>query len=728
MNQSTSPSTAERERLATGLLMHGRPIDPYFGFVRVATAVTHTKVADPFYNLERHTKMVQRFIDNDIDVGQFGELSLTGYSCGRFFQQATLRRSAKEALIQLNRRIKEMGYHGVVIVGVPLVIDDGLYNCTVAMCRGRFLGVSVKRFPPNYEEFTELKQFAYGRVLTSTEIVLDGQVVPCGTNLVFKALDVEHLGIGLPICEDDWVIGASSFFLAAWGATLLCSLNGSNELIGKESHRSIHQVVGISARCIAANIYSSQGPGESTTDTGFSGYCGIAENGSMLAEVKPLAWVDTIGDPEILGESLTFTDIDLDHIAYDRLRTNSFLESAQELRLMKPHRVIEFTLERSGTPRALARKIDAHPYVPQSKDLLTEVCDKLVRIKLAGDVSRLLNIGNPPVWVAVSGGLDSTSRLLDAVKAKDATKRPRTEVHAVTMPGFGTSSRTYNNIVGLCTALGVTFHEVDIKPLAFAVMKAMGHKPFGINIKRMSLAKFLTRLESVSEDAEDLNFENAQAHIRTLIITRFGFSFGTGDMSELIIGWCTWLADQLGGHYNSQATMPKTLVRFQVKHQAETDPAFAGAAAERLIDIHNTKVSPELKPTHEGQVTQLTDDINGPEEVRDFFMRYFRRFGDTPEKIMYLVRNATGWAREYTQEELNGWWQRFATRVFSQRYKNACRTDGVQVGSDSLSPHGNWLVPSDASSREWLLPQGFDIIPFLARIDREVKESTRVAA
>jgi len=708
--------------------MHGRPIDPYFGFVRVATAVTHTKVADPFYNLERHVLMVKRFMANRVDVGQFGELSLTGYSCGRFFQQAALRISAKQALIALNRRILKMGYNGVVIVGVPLVIDDGLFNCSVAMCRGRFLGISVKRFPPNYEEFTELKQFAYGRVLTSTEIILDGQVVPCGVNLIFDCQDVEYLKIGLPVCEDDWVPGASSWFLASGGATLLCSLNGSDELVGKEDYRANQQVVGMSARCVAAYSYSSQGPGESTTDVAFSGYCGIADNGSMVIETKPLAWVDTIADPEIRGESLIFTDVDMDHIAYDRLRTNSFLESAQELRQMRPHRYIPFTLERANEPRALARRIDAHPYVPQAQALLGKVCDKLVRIKLAGDVTRLLDIGNPPVWVAVSGGLDSTARLLDAVKAKEAMRSPRTEVHAVTMPGFGTGSRTYNNIVGLCKALGVTFHEVDIKPLAFALMKAMGHKPFGINIARMSLNRFIEKLETVSEDAEDVNFENAQAHIRTVVITRYGFSFGTGDMSELIIGWCTWLADQLGGHYNSQATMPKTLVRFQVKHQAENDPVFAGEASIRLLDIHATKVSPELKPTHDGKVTQLTDNINGPEEVRDFFMRYFRRFGDTPEKIMYLIQQAVGFQRQYTQDELNAWWQRFATRVFGQRYKNACRVDGVQVGSDSLSPHGNWMVPSDGSSTEWELPTGFDITPFLVDIDRQVKESASAAA
>jgi len=704
--------------------------DPYFGFVRTAAAVTHVRLADPFYNLGRHLRMLSEFARHRVDVGQFGELSLTGYSCGRYFQQAKVRRDAREALIELNRASKDI-FPGVVIAGAPLEIDDGLYNCAIAMCRGRFLGISVKRFPPNYEEFLELKVFSLGKNVRSRQLLLDGQKVPVGTNLIFDCQDVPDLKVGLPICEDDWVPGASSYFLAANGATLLCSTNGSDELVGKEDYRQIHQVVGLSARCIAGYTYSSQGPGESTSDVAFSGYLGIADNGSLQAEIKPLSWVDTFGDPERLGESMIFADVDLDHIKYDRLRTvPSWAESAGELARMRPARHVPFTLERPATPRPLARKIDLHPYVPANKAKLDEVCRKIVKIKLAGDITRLVQVGNPPVWVAVSGGLDSTARLLDAYKVKLALHRPVSEVHAVTMPGFGTGKRTYKNVVELCRLLGVSFHEVDIRPLCWAIMLAMGMKPFGMEIGKMTLEEFIERLKELPKDAKDLGFENVQAHVRTLIITRFGFAFGTSDMSEQIIGWCTWLADQLGGHYNSQATMAKTLVRFQVQHEAETE--FDGAIRARLLDICDTEVSAELLPTgKDGEVRQKTDDTNGPEEVRDFFMRYFRRYGDTPEKILYLVQEGQrqgGFKRLYSQGELIAWWQRFAARTVGQRFKNACRTDGAQVGSDCLSPHGNWVVPSDASPQAFLLPEGFDLAPFFKEIDRQVASPSEASA
>jgi NAD+ synthase (glutamine-hydrolysing) len=285
--------------------------------------------------------------------------------------------------------------------------------------------------------------------------------------------------------------------------------------------------------------------------------------------------------------------------------------------------------------------------------------------------------------------------------------------------------------------LGVTFHEVDIRPLAFAIMKAMGHKPFGIDLERLTLRHegdtelevFVGLLSQLPKGSKDLTFENVQAHVRTLLITRFGFSFGTGDMSELIIGWCTWLADQLGGHYNSQATMPKTLVRFQVKHQAEHD--FDGEIRATLLDIHDTEVTPELLPIGpNGEVSQKTDDTNGPEEVRDFYMRYFRRYGDPPEKILYLIEHANregGYTRVYEEAELIAWWQRFVTRVIGQRFKNATRVDGVQVGSDSLSPHGNWVVPSDASSTVWQLPEDFELASFFAEVERQVETSACTA-
>jgi NAD+ synthase (glutamine-hydrolysing) len=695
--------------------------DPFFGFVRVGAAVPHIEVANPAYNVERHKGLMRKAQVERIDLLAFPELSITGYSCGRFFQQKALRNAAVAGLIDLKNASAEL-FDGVVVVGCPLEIDGALFNCAVAMLRGKFLGVSVKKHLPNYEEFLEKKWFTEGKYLRSKYIVLDGQKVPISTNLIFKSTDVEYLTFAMPICEEDWVMGAASHFYASNGATVLLSLNGSDELVGKEGYRR-NQVIQHSGLCVAAYVYVSAGPGESSTDVAFSGHVVIADNGAMQEEVRPLEWVNTIGDPEILGESLTFCDVDLDHIQYDRLRQNSWIESADELARFKKARVVNFTLDRKPEPRELKRTIDCHPYVPTDPAKLRSVCESVTKIKRAGDVTRLLKIGNPESWIAASGGLDSTARLLDLVAAKDALRSPRKSIHAVTMPGFGTGKSSFGYVNTLMDLLGVSKHVIDIKPLCFAVMKAMSMKPFGIDITEMSLETFIEKLKDLPDDAKDLGFENVQAHVRTLIITRFGFAFGTGDMSELIVGWCTWLADQLGGHYNSQATMPKTLVRFQVDYLADHD--FKGEVGNCLKGILAQAVSPELLPTKkDGTVRQKTDDTLGPEEVRDFFMRYFRRYGDTPEKILYLCQVGNqrgGFKRVYTQDELIAWWQNFAKRVFQQRFKNATRVDGAQVGSDSLSPHGNWVVPSDAESDVWVLPKGFDLTAHFTAVDAQLK-------
>lgn len=699
--------------------------DPHFGMVRVAGAVTHCEVGNPFYNIGRHLKMIKRWKRMSVDVGQFGELSIPGYSAGRLHQQTTLIESSKQALIELNKQIKAIDFKGVVIVGIALVIDDSLYNCSVAMCQGKFLAVSVKRFPPNYEEFLELKEFAYGRTLDATTIVLDGQEVPCGTNLILECVDVEKLKIGLPICEDDWTIAASSYYLAANGATVLCSLNGSDELIGKEDFRREQQMAGLASRCIAAYIYTSVGPGESTTDVVFSGHCGIADNGTMLEEIKPLSWVDTIGDPAKLGEDTIVADVDLDHIRYDRLRTNSFGEAAAELRKERPCRKIRFTLGRSSEPRTLMRKVDAHPYVPVSPEAFDKACRKMRKIKLAADVTRVMRVGTKEIWLALSGGSDSMARLADAVAVSDNLGWPRSAIKCITMPGFGTQKKTKDIVIDVCRELGVTLYDYDIRAVAFTIMKTINHKPFGIDLANKTLKQFqkeLTALSARQEKLDDTMFENVQAHVRTLIVTRMGFAFGTGDMSELLIGWCTFLADQLGGHYNTNATLPKTLVKEQIRWIAEND---GNAKVRELYQrCYDLIVTPELLPIGpNGELRQKTDETNGPEEVRDFFLRYFRRFGDTPEKILYLALHAVGWKQAYTVEELIAWWQRFAKRVFQQRFKNATRVDGAQVGGDSLSPHGNWVIPSDANPEEWLLAQGFDINRFLPSIRKAVLAS-----
>ncbi len=454
--------------------------DPHFGMLRVAGAVTYTSLANPFANLERHLMMVQKAKKLEVDVLQFGELSLTGYSCGRYFQQDKLLRDAERALLAFVQGVKKIGYDGFVVVGVPLVIGHGLYNCAVAICGGKILGVTVKRHPPNYEEFLELKVFAYADTLTQDWVRIGGKKVPVGIFMVYDCENIKDARIGVGICEDNWTLNASANILAANGATVLLDLSGSDELIGKEDFRFDQQVTGLSSRNIAICLYVSQGPGESSSHVVFSGACGIAENGTMLAKTKPLDWVDTVADPEKRGESMICADVDLDHIRYDRKRTNSHIVASRELAAKFPARFIAFTMKRSKQPRILLRKIDARPYVPSSPAAFDAVCRKLTKIQLAANITRIMQTGSKALWLALSGGSDSMNQLTQLVAVSDALGFARTAVNIVTMPGFGTTKETYNIAVETAQAFGCTLHINDIKPITFAFLKAIGHKPFGI--------------------------------------------------------------------------------------------------------------------------------------------------------------------------------------------------------------------------------------------------------
>jgi NAD+ synthase (glutamine-hydrolysing) len=662
-----------------------------FGFVRVAAASPNLKVADCDYNVEQMIALMARAETAGVSLLIFPELSVTGYTCADLFQSSTLLAGALAGLAEIVRASKKI-FSGVVFVGMPLAVDCQLFNCAVAVHRGKILGVVPKMFPPNYKEFYESRWFRSAAAAVSREVEVNGEVVPFGTDLLFKATDVDDLVVGAEVCEDLWVPVPPSCLQALHGATVLVNLSASNELVGKDEYRR-DLVANQAARCIAAYIYSScgngEGDGESTTDLVWSGHCLISENGSMLAESEPLS---------ALG-SLTVTDVDLDRIKVDRLRTNSWGDSVLNMGLKREFRQVRFTLGKQAAPDGLVRKIDAHPFVPRAGDQLDARCRKIFGIEVASLAKRLKHVGSPHVTIGVSGGLDSTLALLVMCKVADMIGWQRSQIRAYTMPGFGTTKRTKRNAHDLMRHLGVTPIEVDIRPICLEEMRAVGHKPFGIELKGMSVRKLMKLLVELPPDSKDLIFENVQARMRTNILMNLGFVVGTGDLSELILGWCTYNGDHMSG-YNPNASIPKTLVKFLVRWAAMHE--FDGPVRDTLLDIFATEISPELLPTtKDGKIAQKTESVVGPYELHDFFIYWQLRYWMSPEKILYLA-SQTKFDTDYSQEEIRHWLKVMISRFFSQQFKRSALPDGPKVGSVSVSPRGDLRMPSDAVARLWL--------------------------
>jgi NAD+ synthase (glutamine-hydrolysing) len=658
------------------------------GFVRVAAAVPFLRVADCAHNAERILALMARAETESVAVVVFPELSLTGYTCADLFQQTTLQRGALGALADLRRESARV-FSGLAVVGLPLVVDDQLFNCAALLHRGRVLGVVPKSFIPNYKEFYEGRWFAAAATAHSRQVLLQGEEVPFGTHQLFDAVDVEGLIVGVEICEDLWVPIPPSSFQALSGATVLVNLSASNEVIGKANYRR-QLVLNQSGRCMAAYVYTSCGVGESTTDVVFGGHCLIAENGTFLAESRRLA----------REETLLVADVDLDRLRVDRLRTNSFGDAQLYLDVRREFTRVPLRLERSAAPARLARFIDPHPFVPRGKEQLRERCEEIFNIQVAGLAKRLEHIGKPSVVLGISGGLDSTLSLLVACKTFDALAVPRERIRACTMPGFGTSTRTRDNARALMKHVGVTASEVDIRLLCLEEMKALGHQPFGIDLERLDLDEVLRRLQQVPADqCQDLTFENVQARMRTSILMNTGFVVGTGDVSELALGWCTYNADHMS-MYNPNSSIPKTLVKFLVRWAALNE--FDGEARRILLDIVATEISPELLPLGaDGKIGQMTESVIGPYELHDFFLFHFLRYGESPEKVLYLAQQAA-FNRAYTAAELRQWLEVFLRRFFAYQFKRSCLPDGPKVGSISLSPRGDWRMPSDAQAALWL--------------------------
>lgn len=636
-----------------------------YGFVKVAAAVPNIQVADCFYNITQMEKMMRKAADKGVQIIVFPELSVTGYTCLDLFQQDLLLNSAENALLQLAENTADLPL--LAFVGAPLRTDNKLINAAVAIQEGKILGVVPKTYLPNYKEFQEKRWFTSANDLDNDFIEIGDHFYPLQNQMIIIANDV---AVGVEICEDLWMPVPPSSELAMLGANIIVNLSASNELIGKHAYRK-QLVAQQSARCVCGYVYASSGFGESTTDLVFSGSALIAENGVILAESKRFS----------LDEQLIISDIDVEYLYHDRLVSTSFSEGCLAKDTDRGFE-LEFILPeyRKETANMLSRTIDPHPFTPEGA-ALRERCEEIFQIQTAGLAKRIVHTHAKTAVVGISGGLDSTLALLVTVMTFDLLKIPRNRIIGITMPGFGTTGRTYRNAVSLIHSLGVTFREISIKEACMQHFQDIHHD---VNL-------------------HDVTYENSQARERTQILMDVankenGLVIGTGDLSELALGWATYNGDHMS-MYGVNGSIPKTLVKYLVEWVAHN--RVDEDSKETLLDILDTPISPELIPADEqGNIKQKTEDLVGPYELHDFFLYHFIRFGATPAKIYYLAQEAFRGA--YSDETIKKWLYTFFRRFFQQQFKRSCLPDGPKVGSISLSPRGDWRMPSDAAATLWL--------------------------
>ena len=634
-----------------------------YGFVKVAAAVPHVQVADCFYNIEEIEKLMRQASEEGVQMITFPELSITAYTCLDLFTQQTLLNNAEKALLKLVSNTADLAIF--TIVGIPLRTENRLINAAVVFQKGEILGVVPKTYLPNYKEFQEQRWFTSSTELQKSRISIAGKEYPLGSYLLFKS---EQIVAGIEICEDLWVPVPSSSLLAMQGANIIFNLSASNELIGKHNYlRSL--ICQQSARCMAGYVYASSGFGESSTDLVFAGNGIIAENGNLLAESARFT----------MKEQLVISEIDIESLQNDRQVNTSFMYGAYELLKDKASETIHFQLETSKE-FTLTRSIDPHPFTP-SGEALAERCEEIFQIQIAGLAKRIAHTHAQTAVVGISGGLDSTLALLVTVMTFDALKIPREQIIGITMPGFGTTGRTYNNAVNLIHSLGVTLKEISIKEACLQHFKDINHDP----------------------TIHDVTYENSQARERTQLLMDVanklnGLVIGTGDLSELALGWATYNGDHMS-MYGVNGSIPKTLVKYLVEWIAQNKVDKASQAT--LLDIVDTPISPELIPADEnGNIKQKTEDLVGPYELHDFYLYHFIRFGSSPAKIYFLAQKA--FHRIYDNTTIKKWLYTFFRRFFQQQFKRSCLPDGPKVGSISLSPRGDWRMPSDAISKLWL--------------------------
>ena len=631
-------------------------------FYRAAAACPLTSVADIEYNLENIKACINTADKKSVKLIVFPELCITSYTCADLFQQKLLLDESLHGLQTLCEYSKEVDMF--ILVGAPLAINSALFNCAIGIFNGEILGIVPKSYIPNYTEFYEKRWFTPGLGIINKNINLYFQKnIPFGTDILFTCQDIK---LGVEICEDLWVTIPPSSYLSLAGANVLCNLSASNEIVSKAEYRQ-HLVESQSARCIASYIYSSSGVLESTTDLVFSGDLLIGENGTIINK-----------NSRFQRENEVLTSIiDIDKLNADRLKNLSFRDSSLSNTLS--YREIEFKYSclSYGT---FDRYVEKYPFVPSNKAEISERCKEIFNIQSAGLAKRFKQTGLKKAIIGISGGLDSTLALLVITKTFDMLKLDRKNIIAVTMPGFGTTDRTYNNAVALCNNLNTTLREIDIVPACLQHFKDINHNP----------------------ELHDITYENVQARERTQLLMDIankegGLLIGTGDLSELALGWCTYNGDHMS-MYAVNCSVPKTLVRYLVKYVSEHESD--KNTEEVLIDILNTPVSPELLPKDkEGNIAQKTEDIIGPYELHDFFLFHFVRHGATPEKILFLAKCA--FKEDYTDEFILKYFDFFIKRFFTQQFKRSAIPDGPKVGSISLSPRGDWRMPTDASFNLW---------------------------
>ncbi len=644
------------------------------GFIKVAAAVPRLQVTDCRYNIEQMEALMVRADSLGVEIVCFPELGLTGYTCQDLFAQQTLLEESEAALLRLMEFSRNVDV--ISIVGLPVVYDGMLFNCGAVLRHGKVWGFVPKTFLPNYKEFYEKRWFTPAPALPADAVVqFCGQNIPLSPRLVFTYAGVKF---GLELCEDLWAVTPPSAALSVAGAEIIFNLSASNELVGKANYlRCLVETQ--SARCLAGYVYSGSGWGESSQDLVFAGRAYIAENGHLLAE----------GNRFELDSELTVSEIDVERLRVERRMNTSFADSR---RLQSDFKTINIEIDENELTTAaderftLTRTVDPLPFVPTG-NALDERCEEILFMQSGGLARRIEHIGCKTVVVGISGGLDSTLALLVCVHAFDRLGLDRRGIVGITMPGYGTTGRTYRNAIDLMKSLGITIREINIVDACEIHFRDLGH----------------------DSKVHDVTFENGQARERTQILMDAanqmgGIVVGTGDLSELALGWATYNGDHMS-MYGVNASVPKTLVRFIVNHVAMT--AADEFSRKTILDIIDTPISPELIPAAAGdQIAQKTEDLVGPYELHDFFLYHVLRFGFKPSKIFYLACHAFSGAdkrvKTYDRDTIKHWLTTFYRRFFNQQFKRSCLPDGPKVGSCSLSPRGDWRMPTDAVSKAWL--------------------------
>ena len=636
-----------------------------YGFIRVAAAVPQIKVGDLDYNTKQILEFSQKASRSGAKVIVFPELSITGYTMGDLFHQQLLIDKAKEALGSI--AVKTRDLKSLILIGLPLSFEGKLFNCAAGISNGKILGIIPKTYIPNYKEFYEERWFASANDLNDKEVTIFGSKVPIGTDILFKLKNYPEVILGVEICEDLWAPMPPSSFQAVHGATVIANLSASNELIGKADYRKT-LVSQQSARGICGYIYTSCGVHESTTDVVFGGHALIAENGAILAESKRF---------ELDGE-LIISEIDIEHLLSDRERTSSFGEAADK-NMKKDFRFINLDIPVLPSSK-LNRYIDPTPFVPFNPAEKDKRVEEIFSIQTFGLAKRINQTNIKKIILGLSGGLDSTLALLVAVKTFKLLSIPMKDIYTFTMPGFATTKRTKSNAIKLAEALGVSLEEIDITKGASGHLKEIGH----------------------DGKIQDLTFQNVQARYRTLILMDKanllrGLVLGTGDLSEIALGWNTYTGDHIS-HYNVNASIPKTLVKHLVTWVSEQK--YFKNARKILEDILDTPISPELVKEKGSEITQKTENLIGPYELHDFFLYHFVRWNSRPAKILFLANKV--FEGKYKPAVIKKWLKIFIERFFRNQWKRSVMPDGPKVGSVSLSPRGDWRMPSDAEAILWL--------------------------